>query len=116
MSRSDSFIGQVKTLSLMVEMTESGINDELAVLQRQLEKYQKYRTQHPELYDDISLNIVISPALLRTCNLYFYFIPFHFLFHISVMINAKSTCCYKSLHNIRSLMENNITVSTLISH
>lgn len=108
---SNGRIRHAKTLSLM---TDPGTHDELAALQRQLEKYQKYHHQHPELYDGIKLDVVISPALLRTHNLYFYFLPFHLSFDISVMINAKSVYCQQSLRNIRSLTENNIAVCTQI--
>ncbi len=101
----------VKTLPLLVV---SGTNNELSVLERQLEKYQKYRNQHPELYDGAILDVVISPALLRMNNLYLYFIPFHLLFSISVVIDTKDTYCQQSLHNIRLLTENNIAVSTRI--
>ncbi|HDI1214987.1 TPA: hypothetical protein PKO72_003770 [Aeromonas hydrophila] len=98
----------------LIEMPDSV--DELGVLQRQLEKYQKYRSQHPELYAGARLDVMLSPALLSTQNLYFYFIPFHLLFNISVILSAKSVCCHQCLHNIGVLSENNIAVSSLISH
>lgn len=95
----------------LYNIEDTSINNAMDMLQRILETNQKYQSQHPELYVNRVVEIVIPYGLLRYKNLYYYLIPFNLTLRITLIVNSNIPQCDLITDSIRLLMENNVNVN-----